>query len=224
MFKPLEKKMSDEKQQPIISGLLQGKTSEGNYVPLAVNSNGSLILEGWDDSRFPFNNPNLETASSRLSYDRAELGVIFPDDSRLIGVDSMGMVDQIKHRWKLASTLKPHLHYKQSSDNTPNWLLYYRVYKNGIKIPSVWTVATGVDLLDYVADGAQIHSFPDIDMSAYTENNDLSIFVDYILYRDTTNTSGKFAGTDPYIGDVLSKEFDVHFLSDGIGSREVFSK
>lgn len=199
------------------------------YRNIQVNSAGrllavikSLILDNpvWEDHRFPASNPELDTATSRLSVDHANLGTIFPTNSRLTDVDAIGVIDQTSHMWKLATDIHPHIHWIQTIESaTPHWVLSHRVYGAG-EVPPAWTTekwATN-EVAVYAAGMEQLTTFPAIDMSAYTARTDLSIIIDMKLYRDISNTSGLFAGVDGYGATVLLKELDNHYQVDSLGS------
>ena len=179
----------------------------------------------WDDIRFPFAGINLDTASGRIDYNYVDLGVDFANNSRYATTEQISMICQMQHDWEIGTDIHPHLHWIQNQDETPNWLLEYRAYRNGDAPPAFTTVAyTGNEVTYVSGDLAQITLFPMIDMSSFTLDTDVSVIVDLKFFRDTGNTSGKFSGADAYVGDALSKEFDVHYRRDSVGSRLEYLK
>lgn len=176
----------------------------------------------WDDLRFPFVGQRVDISAGRIDYDFAEVGVGFQDNTRY-PEEVICILAQLPHKWKQETNIKPHIHYIQNQNATPNWLLEYRVYENNTVVPSSFTKSTGSDLFTYPGSGSilQIHVFPEIDMTGI---DSVSALIDFKFYRDTANTSTEFSGSDPYSGTALSKEFDLHFEIDRPGSREEYTK
>ena len=52
----------------------------------------------------------------------------------------------------------------------------------------------------------------------------VSAVIDFIVYRDSLNTSGLFAGADTYSDTANLKEFDFHYQVDSAGSNSEFAK
>lgn len=193
--------------------------------PVSINKVGypsdtSIV---WDDLRFPFFGRRLDRTSGHLDYDLAELGVNFDYTSRYNDLDMIGIIAQLPHNKKLGSNLRPHAHWIQNQDECPNMLMKYRIYDNGEAPPPTWIEVAYDSLVYAYVSGSilQIVKFPEIDMSSEVA---VSSFVDIKLFRDTANTSGKFAGADPYTGDALMKEFDFHYEINQMGSRQEYIK
>ncbi len=181
---------------------------------LTIGSDGNLHQNdtGWDDLRFPFFGRRMDVTSGRLDYNYTELGIDFADNCLVRYQEQIGMIAQLQHSYKYESDIRPHLHWLQSSANVPNWLLSYRVYENGATPPS-WTDAAYSSHAFAYSSGTilQITHFPTIDMTGI---NSVSAFIDFKMYRDTTNSSTLFGGADPLEGNALAKEFDIHFQID----------
>jgi len=208
---------------PKLRTLKTGDISGGNY--FEVEADGTDVRHGnatvWEDMRFPFFGRRLDITSGHLDYDTGELGVNFDDTSRYDDLDMIGIISQLEHKWKIGSSLKPHVHWIQNQDAVPNALLKYRIYANS-ELPGLWQLVIPTGLaFPYLQNALQISVFPEIDMSSITG---VSAFIDIKLFRDTANLSGLFAGADPYIGNVLMKEFDFHFEINTIGSRQEYIK
>jgi hypothetical protein len=211
----------------------------GRYFPGAIPEqyNGSALLrelynvkhsidrlyEGWEDMRFPASGSNLDTASSRYSYDFVNCGITFNGGATpaRYANEPLCHVVQFPHGWREGSIVKPHVHWIQTTAATPNWLLRWRAYNNGDTVPaftnaamtsSVWTWSSG-SLLN-------ISRFPDIDMDGFN----ISCVLDMILYRDYANASGLFAGAESGAPNVLFKEFDLHYQIEATGSSKEFVK
>ena len=213
-------------------GVIHGDTGSG-YVPIRVNSEGAMLVSPttgssqWDDIRFPFSGRKLDVVNGRLDYNYTELGVDYAANTRVHRYDQLGFICQLQHDWQLGTPIRPHLHWFQNKSTMPNFLLDYRVTANGDEsnasftrvkyITNAFTYPTGKTRF------LQITTFPEIDMSSYTDKHDVSIIIDFKLYRDSANTSGLFSGADGY-GVVTTKEFDVHYKRDSNGSRLEYEK
>jgi len=84
----------------------------------------------------------------------------------------------------------------------------YRWYDNGSLMPGVFTTIEANNFIFQYSGGnmLQIVSFPEIDGSGIVG---VSSIMDIKLYRDDNVA----------IGDVLTKEFDIHYKKNTIGSR-----
>jgi hypothetical protein len=89
----------------------------------------------------------------------------------------------------------------------------YRWYENGSEVPAEFTTVQTEDLVFPYTSGSmlQIAAFPYIDGSAITT---LSSMMDIKIYRDDNIVAG----------DVLVKEFDIHYPRDAPGSYSEFVK
>lgn len=192
------------------------------HLTLTENDALTLLDTVWDDAKYPFFGRRIDTAGGHLAYDETELGINFNDTSRYNDADQVAIIAQMEHKYKIGSSLNPHIHWMQSNAAIPNMLLKYRVYDNG-ETPPAWTLAAIDSHAFTYTSGTilQISAWPAIDMSSVTG---VSAFVDVKIYRDTSNTSGEFAGADPLTGDWLTKEFDFHFEIDALGSRDEYTK
>lgn len=175
----------------------------------------------WDDLRFPFMGQQLDTASGRIDYSYSELGIGFQNNTRYTE-EPICMIVQMPHAWKLESAVHPHLHFIQNQNASPNWMIEYRVYKNGAAVPSTWQKSIGSLVYSYTS-GSIIQKciFTEIDMTGI---DSVSSFIDVKLYRDTGNASSLFTGSDPYTGTAIAKEFDIHYEIDMPGSRDQYIK
>ena len=181
----------------------------------------------WDDIRFPFVGKHIDTSTGRLDYDMFNGGVKFQANARYTE-EPVSMQCQMQHDWKLESTIRPHLHWIQESSDEPNWLLAYRIMKNGDSVTvasdySHHTLLTKDANTFSYSSGAivQITEFGDIDMTGVDGVSDL---VHFILFRDSANSSGEFGGADPNGSGVIALEFDIHYVRDGFGSQLEYKK
>lgn len=131
---------------------------------------------------------------------------------------------QSNHDWKIGSAIYPHLHWWQTTADTPHWVLAYRWQKQGAAKTIDWTPVKWVaNAADWSAGTLnQITSFGAIEAPVgYGEVSDI---VQFRLYRDYTNVSTLFTGNDPVAADQDIVNFDTHIEVDMFGSREEFQK
>jgi hypothetical protein len=187
---------------------------EGDAVPAnAIIGKGNQFV--WDDLRAPATALRLDSAATRYSFDSTNVGVLFNDDARYTE-EQITVLFQMPHRWKLNSEVRLHFHWIQNQNASPNWLGAYRYYGNNQCCPSTWVeVAAITPEFTYTSgDLSQVNRIANFTPA----NLDLSGMVEIKFWRDTANLSGKFAGADPYVGQALLKEIDLHYKIDGTGS------
>jgi len=176
----------------------------------------------WEDMKFPFFGRRLDRTSGHLDYDLTELGVKFDSTSRYNDNDIIGLIAQVSHQWKIGTNFRPHIHWIQNQNKVPNIIIKYRLYDNGHAVGS-WQVVKWSSLAFTYVSGSilQIIKFPEIDMSSI---EGVSSFLDIKIYRDSSDSAGLFGSSDSYSGDVLLKEFDIHYQVDGNGSDQEYVK
>ncbi len=175
----------------------------------------------WDDLRFPFTGQRIDISSGRIDYDYVECSVDFATNARYAN-EPVCFICQMPHAKKFGTSLHPHIHWIQEEANVPNWLIRYRFYNNGETVPIYTNAAYTRHLFTYSAgDLLQKTIFPEI---AAPAGESVSAMADIILYRDSANASGLFAGGDPYTVAAKAKEFDLHLIFDVPGSINKYSK
>lgn len=169
----------------------------------------------WDDLRFSLDAASLDSIVGRLDYDFENCGVLaqtnatYPDNP-------ICMIVQFPHAKKLGTDINPHIHWIQNQNATPNLLMEYRWINNGGEVVTYQKAISSGAIFPYVSGNLlQICSWPDISPPV---GEKVSSMMDVRLFRDTTNASGLFAGADTYTGDVLLKEFDIHYETNRNGS------
>ena len=177
--------------------------------------NGRLVSEGewypykWDDLRFPATRLR-RGALQKPDFDFDNIGLLFPqnDPSEIVYINT-----QLPHKYAFGTDLHPHIHFVQVSSDLPVFKIDYRWYENGGD-PSVdfTTIESDGAAFDYTSGSMlQVCSFPMIDGANI---NSLSSMLDIKLYRDDNVVTG----------DVLVKEFDIHWQSDAAGSTREYAK
>ena len=164
---------------------------------------------------------SVNNPSSRLEFDFTEAALKFKTNAVITDYAIMNV--QLNHDWKLGSPVSPHIHWWQTENNVPNWLLQYRFQANGQAKTTAWTSLKWVNnKFPYVSGSLnQITDFGDINPPA---NYSISQGLQLRFIRDTANASGLFAGADPFTTNASSTAADVHIQVDTLGSRQMYSK
>ena len=181
---------------------------------------------GWDDEKFPLTAARLDISRGYIDQDYFNGGVKFQTGARYPN-DPASMVGQMPHSWLQGSEIRPHIHWFQNQNARPNWLLAIKIKNNGTEDIdetnySNYTFRTFTeDVYTYTSGGLrQITTAPSIDMTGIH----ISAPIHVVLFRDNTNASGLFAGSDPYSGKALLYQFDFHYQKDSFGSWEEWNK
>jgi len=176
----------------------------GDGITLGGVENGQG--DRWDDLRFPFTQTKTG-ANLKPDFDETNLGLLFPNGD---STEKVFIIAQMAHNWKMGTSIHPHIHWIQTESTTPTWKMDYRWYSNGDVVPSFTTVETSSVEIPYVSGSMlQISSFGTIDSTGITG---VSSFFEAKIYRDDTDVTG----------DVLGKEFDIHYIVDSLGSVEEY--
>lgn len=193
---------------------------KGNKHPFLVADNSP-----WDEISQSFVGQNIFINAGRIDYNYDDLTLDYSTTARWPN-EFAGSVKQMPHRRMSNSEIRPHIHWVQNSDNTPNIVIEYRSYNNGEAPPLTWNTKA-------LTSADNIFAFSEAGQQQITEFNipvtvgeslGLSGTFEMKLYRDVQNTSGLFAGADSYSGDWNVKYYDIHFMVDTFGSRQEFIK
>lgn len=163
----------------------------------------------WDDLRFPLTREK-RGQTEKPDYDFTNLGLLFPQNE---SGEIVYIMAQMPHSFIIGSDIVGHIHFVQDEAEQPIFKLDYRWYDNG-KNPagSFLTISATKFLYTYTSGSLlQVAAFPAIDGSGILE---ISSMLDLKLYRDDNVVAG----------DVLGKEFDIHFQQNIIGSRSEWIK
>jgi len=163
----------------------------------------------WDDYQVPLTR-DKQGQASKPDYDFTEHGLLFPQNDP---TEIVYITLQMKHAMVIGTPLRPHVHYVQDGAAFPVFKMDYRWYENGGDPTGAFTTLTASSFaFAYVAGSIlQIAIFPEIDGSHITS---VSSVLDVKLYRDDNVVAG----------DVLTKEFDMHYQTDGRGSLSEYTK
>jgi len=165
----------------------------------------------WDDLRFPFT--QTKRGSNDLpNFDYTDLGLLFPQND---ATEKIYIIAQLPRHYEEHTGLRPHIHYIQDETEVPVFKMDYRWYRNGDAVPESFTTLSteATPVFEYSSGSIlQILSFPEIE--PISQVSKASSFVDIIVYRDDNVVTG----------DLLAKEFDIHYRIDSLGSEQEFIK
>lgn len=203
---------------PVFSSAWIGGTSD--YIALSssgIRLNGGATV--FEDRDYPLGGQRISAPGAKVVESTNNL-IAYSTNCPL--GDYVWMNIQMSHSKKLFSPIYPHVHWNQDSTKLPNWLLEYRWMYGGIAIPSTWSYSTMLaSVYPLTAGISQITPFATITPSS---NEGLSAILQVKLKRDSSNTSAKFASTDPYGASAFAASFDIHYERDSMGSDSEYSK
>lgn len=204
----------EETYLPLVGGTIDGSLSVGNTIDYVhIDASGDLKLMGsasqWVDLTFPATQTKLG-ANSKPDTDYTNVGLLFPQNDES---EKVYMLAQFNHDRKNGSNVSPHIHYIQDETSIPTFKMEYRWYENGSAIPNWTTIESSTAIFNYIGvPMMQIIEFADINGSGI---DTVSSMMDLIVYRKTG---------DGIAGDVLVKEFDIHYEVDSFGSNSEYIK
>jgi len=197
----------------IVSPLLGDTTITGTLDvsgDVTVGGNFTMTDTQWKDVLIPFTR-DKQGQSSKPDFDFTELGLLFPQNDE---GEEVYLVIQFNHDYKAESDISPHIHYIQDEEEVAIFEMTYRWGENGEAVGGWTTIESSATPVFTYTSGTirQIVSFPDIDGTGITG---VSSMMDIIIRRQTG---------DGVSGDVLAKEFDIHYQVDALGSDTEFTK
>jgi len=202
-----------------------GNVPAGNYSEF--ESDGTLVAHGdatcWRDELQSLAGARLESPSSDIILNVAEASLTFESGARY-PTDYAITNHQLNHDWLPGSSIEPHLHWWQTAAATPNWLIGYRWQKQGAVKTTTWSnlVWTGNIFTWSAGTLNQITEFgPIVPPAGYGQVSDI---IQFRIYRDVTNVSALFAGSEAGPGDVDAVNFDTHIEVNMLGSHEEYVK
>ena len=186
-------------------------SSTVNRIITSGNDGIEYLDTFWEDLRFPATPAIVGAggASYEPDFDTTNCGLLFPQND---ATEVAYIIAQFPHTLLLGSNAKPHVHFIQTTATAPTFKIDVRWYDNGETVPSFTTLTMNDTAFTYTSgDLLQVGMFPDMDGSGITG---VSSIADIKLYRDDNDVTG----------DVLVKEFDIHYQVDRPGSRDEYIK
>lgn len=188
-----------------------------------VESDGTLVAHGsattWEDMNGSA--LQLKVSGVGLSINSAENQLEFTTGANLsdYAYDNY----QLRHAWKLGSVLKPHIHWHQAQNQSPNWLLQYRWQANAEAKTTAWTNLK-CNTLAFTYTSGTLNQISYSAALTPPANAGLSDILEVRLLRDNSNTSGVFSGADTYTATAAVMFVDIHIEEDTLGSRTEYVK
>lgn len=192
---------------------------------LAIEEDGTIRADGeaacWRDELQELIGKKIYDTNGRVTYDVVNATIDFASSATRNNYVIMNI--QLNHDWDETTPLKPHIHWEQNQNKTPNWLIAYRWQVNGQPKTEDWTeLATVSNAFTYTSGTLiQISAFPDIPVPSTAH---VSSIIQIKLMRDTDNDSGLFSENDAYSGDASGLSLDIHIRVDTFGSRTEYTK
>jgi len=187
----------------------------GNKVTVVAGSSlvddiqiASTTIPRWDDLFFPLSQSKLG-ANLKPDFDFTNNGLLFPRNDTS---EYVLFTVQMPHSWLVGSAIYPHLHYIQNANTQPVFTLQYRWTNIGAVESGTWTTITlNTNTQTYTSGNLhQVLKGTSIDGTGKT----ISSILDIKLYRND----------NVYVGDLLAKQFDIHYQVDSFGSRQEYVK
>lgn len=171
----------------------------------------------WEDLRSPASSINPSGPVNGASVDADDGGLLFSAS----GSTTCAIFQQMPHAWLEGSSIKPHVHWTKTTSASGNvvWQLEYQIANVGDTFSGGWITdtASSTDPNNADSNTANQHlitSFTPVDMDGYRASCMLKIRVTR-LGSDVADTYG---------ANAKLIEFDIHFLSDSLGSGGEFIK
>ena len=174
---------------------------------------GTVLLGGdataFDDLLMPLVQ-GKQGQTDKPAWDATNLGYLFPQND---ATQVLYLNCQIPHRWKVGSTIYPHVHFEQAANQVPVFKMDYKWASIGSAIPAGWTTYTMDQLVKTYTSGT-IHNI--VNGAAGIAGTDMGIssVLKIKLYR----------GDNVYVGNVLATSIDIHIEIDSFGSDTEYSK
>lgn len=187
---------------------------------LDVETDGTLTLNAgatvWTDVATSLIGRRLFSNQGTIDYDYNENCLLLSDDGDISNRNDRVVFNlQLPHECKLDSELRLHIHWEQTSSDTKEFTVQYRVQTNGGTKNTTWTTAVSNSDSDsnftYISGTLnQITRLAAIDLTGAAISAVVQI---------------RFTRSDVGSNDELKATFiDAHFEKDALGSRQEFVK
>lgn len=201
-----------------IPSLKVGDVDAGDYAQ--IGTDGTLLLFGdatvWEDVTFELSSYKLDSTAGSLQYNHSNNSITMDSTGSLANDDDTLVFNcQIPHKAKAGSTAKLHMHWEQPDDSDYEFLVQYRIQKNGEAKDTSWSTAATVDMTNnvftYVSGTLiQITELLEVDLTDVP----ISSLIQVQLTRNDT-----ISGTD-----IEALAVDFHFEIDSLGSSTEYVK
>lgn len=209
-------------RSPFFGNYLTGDYTQFYYSGLMRAFGGATCFR--DELQSLVSSAAIVTPANDIVTNAAECTKTFKASARY-PTDYLATTWQLNHDWALGTNVFPHLHIEQTNAQTPNFLFGIRWQKQLQEKTTAWTLSpvTGVaqpwgayTTLNQILTFAAIA--PPV---GYGQVSDI---IDIHLWRDYTNASGLFAGSETTGLNVEVKNADAHIEIDMLGSDQQYIK
>lgn len=196
-----------------------------NYT--GFEADGTMVAHGlatcYRDELQSVTSSRLTSPSGDFELDDVESSVRAEASARY-PTDYISMNIQLNHDWSLGTAISPHLHWWQTVNRIPNWLIAHRWQKQGgLKTTSWSNVKWASNAFTYSSGTLnQITLFGDI--AAPVGYGQVSDIIQIRLYRDVLNATLLFGGAENTPVDQSLVNLDIHLKVDTLGSRQEYIK
>lgn len=221
-----------------------GTTSTVTTSTGTINHNGTATFgDGTNDSEFEadgtlkFNNDatvwdDYTTPLTKATFGGAAndptLTKLFDDGAGSAGVwalvfsngDEVLVTAQMPHRWKVASTIYPHIHFMCTSDVSPTDNFGINFEYTWCDINEDFSANTTLENID-IETGVNTDNMHQIANVTASGISGTGHTLSSVLLCRIERTA---AAADDYAGGVAILEFDIHYEIDTVGSRGIITK
>ena len=168
----------------------------------------------WDDLRFPAQGINPPGSLVDADVESTTGMLLFAENRN----EMVAGIAQMPHSWSEGSEIRPHIHWTPTDASAGDvlWKLEYQIKNVGeaFDFSTGWSELTVLDAASGTNGSHQIAPFGSIDMTG----NRISCCISWRLTRMGEDES------DTYAEDARVIEFDIHYLTDSMGSVHEFVK
>ena len=165
---------------------------------------------------------NIKIQGSGIQLNSADSTMEFATNADY-NTDFLYLNMQLNHDKDLTSSIYPHIHFFQTQNNVPNFLLEYRWQKTFGGKTTAWTKLK-CNTLAQSYSGTTKNNIAQANAIIPPSGSSLSDIIQFKIYRDTANDSLEFLAPDPYTTVVGVTAFDCHFQINSLGSTDEYTK
>jgi len=194
-----------------------GDVTGGDYTGFKDNGRQEMsgAARGWRDELGDI--LTIQNSGTGFSLNPSECTVDVIQGANLS--DFLYKNTQLNHDRDLTSNIFPHIHFFQTQNFAPNFLIEYRWQINGGSKVTGWTRIPCNTLVHNYVSGTLNQIATTASGIPVPVGTDISDIVQFKFYRDNANASGEFAGASSYTGTISLLSFDTHILFDTLGSE-----
>ena len=172
----------------------------------------------WDDLRFPVqainppgqaSDPDVEATTGTLLFDAG-------------GTELVYGVAQLPHAWLEESTIRPHVHWQKTTSAAGNvlWRFEYELVNNGSV--AAMDYGTAIDVTEPVAGTPDNDTANEVLISSFGNISMRDMKISSLVLWKLSRIGGD--ASDTYGADARLLELDFHYIVDGRGSQQEFTK